>query len=162
MTDKTRLLGPEPLVLARVEAFSNDAAFAAAFAAHIGAPPPVAGRWSEGANARLYFAEEKARYIEAEAGPLALKFAGLAGVSDISGAFRRLRLEGPATLEVLSLETYFPTADRGLKPGDLVATLLRHAPVLMVVHDPEHVDLLVPPSYVADMAEGLERAISRL
>jgi sarcosine oxidase gamma subunit len=152
---------PASVALARIEAFADTPAFRAVFKAALGVEPPGAGRWIASGETRILFAEEKAWYASVPAGPLADQLAEVAAVSDVSGAFRALSIEGPATLDILSLETFFPTADRGLGAGDLVATLLRHAPVLMVVKTGTAVDLLVPPSYAHDMAEGLVAAAAR-
>lgn len=161
MIEETTLHGPESLELQRVEAFARTPAFDAAFAEALGAEPPSAGRWVQAGAVRIYFAEEKAWYVEGAPDDLAERLKGLAGVSDISGAFRRLKLQGPAAAEALSLETFFPTADRNLGEGDLVATLLRHAPVLMAFAAPDQIDLFVPPSYAKDMTDGLGAALKR-
>jgi len=83
-------------------------------------------------------------------------------VTDVSGAFSRLRLAGPRWRAALMIGGVFDAENPAFGPGASAGTLLRHAAVRYDVVAEDAVEIYVAPSYVADLLHHLAAAAARV
>jgi heterotetrameric sarcosine oxidase gamma subunit len=82
-------------------------------------------------------------------------------VTDISGAFSRLRLSGPRWRAALMIGGVFDAEDPRFGSGATAGTILNHAAVRYDVISEDAVEIYVPPSHVADLVHHLRGAADR-
>ncbi len=157
VTDPVTLSEPQPTRLVRIEAFALDPAFAEAFEGAVGAPLPAVGRVTDAPAGPVIWAEPRAVLASGDAAALSAALSGVAAVSDVSGAWRRIDLTGPGWRERLMIDGLFDAESPGFAPGCVAATLLRHAPVMLCPTGRDGVLICVAPSFAADLRAALAR-----
>lgn len=110
---------------------------AAIIGAAIGMPMPPARRWSVGA-AMVMMANGPGIWLaQREGAPhhwcrdLESRLAGLAGISDQTGAYRIFRLEGPAARPLLQRGINLDLDDTAFPAGSVAVTAIAHLDVIL-------------------------------
>ena len=161
MTDALAISEPHATSLVRVEAFELSAAFAKAFKAAVGVAPPAACRAEAGKGGPVLWAEPKVMLVSGDAAALEEKLGAHAAVSDVSGAWRRIDLNGPIWREVLMVDGVFDAESARFGPGALAATVLHHAPVMIHAKSETEASVYVAPSFAHDLKSALLKAAAR-
>ena len=92
---------------------------------------------------------------------LAAALQGRGAVIDVSGGFRRIRLQGPMWREFLMIGGVFD-AEHGFPLGSVAGTVIHHLSVRLDAVDADTVDAYVAPSYAADLLHHWRKAQARL
>ena len=148
---------PQPTRMVRIEAFALDPAFAEAFEAAVGAPVPAVGRVTDAPAGPVIWAEPRAFLASGDGYALSEALSGVAAVSDVSGAWRRIDLTGPGWRARLMIDGLFDAESPAFAAGCVAATLLHHAPVMLCPTGDDAVSVYVAPSFAADLQAALER-----
>jgi heterotetrameric sarcosine oxidase gamma subunit len=82
--------------------------------------------------------------------------------TDVSGAFRRIALEGPAWRSLLMIGGVFDAESPDFGPGCVAGTVIHRIPVHLDVLSPTTVEAFVPPSYLEEMLHHWRRSAVRL
>lgn len=157
VTDPVTVSEPQPTRLVRIEAFALTPAFAKAFKAAVGAPVPAAGKVVDAPAGPVIWAEPRAVLASGDAAALSAALSGIAAVSDVSGAWRRIDLTGPGWRERLMIDGLFDAESPAFAPGCVAATVLHHAPVMLCPTGSDGVAVYVAPSFAADLRAALGR-----
>ncbi len=83
-------------------------------------------------------------------------------VTDVSGAFVRVRVEGALWRSLLMIGGVFDAESPSFGPGSVAGTVIHHLPVRLDVIDAGAADAYVPPSYAADLLHHWTAAAARL
>ncbi len=157
VTDVLTVSPPQPTRLVRVEAFALTPAFTEAFLAAVGAPAPAVGRVTEGPGGPVIWAEPTVVLASGEAAVLAAALAGVAAVSDVSGAWRRIDLGGDGWRARLMIDGVFDAENPAFATGCVAATVLHHAPVMLCPTGDASASVYVAPSFAGDLHAALSR-----
>lgn len=162
------VLRAEPEALFLVETWGDGAAVERRLAAAgIAAPAPC--RSASAGDLRLMWWEPNTWLIRApkplrdETGArLTEALAGEGAVTDVSGAFVRVRVEGALWRSLLMIGGVFDAESPSFGPGSVAGTVIHHLPVRLDVIGDGAVDAYVPPSYAADLLHHWGAAAARL
>jgi len=159
VTDPVTLSVSEPQAtrLVRIEAFALNPAFARAFEAAVGAPVPAVGKVVDAPAGPVIWAEPKVVLASGDAAALSAALSGVAAVSDVSGAWRRIDLAGPGWRERLMIDGLFDAENPAFAAGCVAATMLHHAPVMLCPTGSDGVAVYVAPSFATDLQAALAR-----
>ncbi len=130
---------------------------------------PAPCRATPHGDARLIWWEPSAwlirsRLADAGARRAALEFAAGddGAVTEVSGGFRRLRVQGEAWRSLLMIGGVFDAESSAFAPGCVAGTVIHHLPVWLDVIDAETIDAYTPSSYAAELERHWERSMARL
>ena len=93
---------------------------------------------------------------------LSAAIGGEGALTDVSGAFRRIVLQGPAWRSLLMIGGVFDAESPSFGPGCVAGTVIHHTPVRLDVLSPTTVEAYVPPSYAEDLLHHWRRSAARL
>jgi len=145
--------------LFRLEIWGDQAAVEQRLGTALPAPCRSATRDGE----RLIWWEPSTWLIRAPSGAvLEIAASDDGAVTEVSGGFRRLRVQGAGWRSLLMIGGVFDAESPAFAPGCVAATVIHHLPVWLDVIDPETVDAYTPPSYAAELKRHWERAMARL
>jgi len=137
--------------------------------ARLGATLPAPGKALATAGWRALWWEPGTWLIRAapEANPtlaagLSAAIEGQGALTDVSGAFRRIILQGPAWRSLLMVGGVFDAESPAFGPGCVAGTVIHHMPVRLDVLAPTTVEAYVPPSYAEDLLHHWRGAATRL
>jgi heterotetrameric sarcosine oxidase gamma subunit len=131
---------------------------AAAVETRLGAPLPAPCRASAIDGGRVIWWEPQtwlARVALADqAAALARLTDALGGdgtVTDVSGAYTRIAVSGPAWRDLMMIGGVFDAESPSFGPGSVAATVIHHLPVRLDVIGETAVEAYVAPSYAGDL-----------
>ena len=87
---------------------------------------------------------------------------GEGAMTDLSGAFVRLRVSGNLWRELLMIGAVFDAESAAFGPGSVAGTVIHHLPVRLDVVDPATLHVYVAPSYADDLLHHWTRSAARL
>ncbi len=135
----------------------------------LGSALPAPGKADVADNWRALWWEPGTWLIRPTADALPASLAGLSSaldgegaVNDVSGAFRRIVLEGSAWRTLLMIGGVFDAESPAFGPGCVAGTVVHHIPVRLDVLSPATVEAYVPPSYVEDLLHRWRASAARL
>ena len=82
---------------------------------------------------------------------LAERVGGDGAVTDVSGGWRRIRVQGPRWRELMMLGAVFDAESASFEPGCVAGTIIHHLPVRLDVVAHDIVDAYTPPSYADEL-----------
>ncbi len=158
----------EPEALFLVETWGDGAAVERRLAA-TGIATPAPCRSASSGDLRLIWWEPNTWLIRAPkplrdetAARLTEALAGEGAVTEVSGAFVRVRVEGALWRSLLMIGGVFDAEAESFGPGSVAGTVIHHLPVRLDVIGDSAVDAYVPPSYAADLLHHWTAAAGRL
>jgi heterotetrameric sarcosine oxidase gamma subunit len=134
----------------------------AAVERRLGATLPKAGRSITLNAARLMWWEPKVWLVRGSAADLAKVLAEDGAAIEVTGAFARLRITGPAWRELLMIGGVFDAESPTFAPDCIAGTVIHHLPVRLDVIDAQTVEAYTPPSYAAELAHHWQAAARRI
>ncbi len=158
MTDSLEIavLPPEPLT--QIEIWGD----LAAVERRLGASLPRAGRSATLNAARVMWWEPKVWLVRGTSADLANILDADGAAIDVTGAFSRLRIVGPAWRELMMIGGVFDAESPAFGPDCIAGTVIHHLPVRLDVIDAQTVDAYTPPSYAAELAHHWRAAALRV
>ena len=82
---------------------------------------------------------------------LTTRLGGEGGLTDVSGGFRRIRVQGLRWRELMMIGGVFDAEDEAFAPGCVVGTMIHHLPVRLDVVAIDTVDAYILPSYAEEL-----------
>ncbi len=157
----------EPEALFLVETWGDGAAVERRLAA-AGIATPALCRSTSSGDLRLMWWEPNTWLVRSPkplrdetAARLTEALAGDGAVTDVSGAFVQVRVEGALWRSLLMIGGVFDAEAEGFGPGSVAGTVIHHLPVRLDVIGDGAVDAYVPPSYAADLLHHWGAATAR-
>jgi heterotetrameric sarcosine oxidase gamma subunit len=134
----------------------------AAVERRLGASLPKAGRSATLNAARVMWWEPKVWLVRGTSADLATVLDDDGAAIDVTGAFSRLRIAGPAWRELMMVGGVFDAESPAYGPDCIAGTVIHHLPVRLDVIDGQTVDAYTPPSYAAELAHHWKVAARRI
>ncbi len=133
----------------------------------LGASLPTPGQALAQTGWRALWWERATWLIRAAAGEetlakLSIAVEGEGAVTDVSGAFRRIVLRGPAWRPLLMIGGVFDAESPNFGPGCVAGTVIHHMPVRIDVLSSTTAEAYVPPSYAEALLHHWRGAAGRL
>jgi len=134
----------------------------AAVESRLGAALPKAGRSTTLNAARVMWWEPKVWLVRGSSTDWAEVLAEDGAAIDVTGAFSRLRITGPAWRELLMIGGVFDAESPTFGRDCIAGTVIHHLPVRLDVIDAQTVDAYTPPSYAAELLHHWHAAARRI